>query len=836
MNKPVSNPYPFAGLTDEEVFIKSAQGISESKKSLWGNPQVKATINMVSEPMFILLVISATIYFILGEYNEAWFMTGAIILVSAISFYQEIREKKALAALQDYSQEKQKVIRNNAIIEIKTEELVSDDLVVCSEGNLIPADGFILSQNDFSVNESLLTGESLPVYKNMSSPELTQIFQGSQVTSGQCVMKIASIGKNTRLSQMGMKLDKMEYKKSPLQTEIDSFVTKMALIGLIFFVCICVITYFKTFNFTSSLLAGLTIAMSVLPEEIPVAFATFMALGAWRLIQKGIIVKKTDIVEALGSIRYLCLDKTGTITQNKMEMVMMYDFEKDEILEEKKFVESPELLEYAMWSSETEPFDQMEKSIHHFYKKNTKKDKRPLYRMIREYPLEGKPPYMTHVFGNGDGDIIIACKGAPEALITLCKLPKNDIERLEKNIHKMATLGYRILGVGKAQKIPITLPDAASEITMNFLGLIAFYDPPKPKINEFIQSVRKAGIDIKMITGDNPVTAINIGEKAGFGKMVLTVTQNELLQMDDATFDKTVVEYDIFARISPEVKLKIIYALQKSGLVAMTGDGVNDGLALKAANVGIAMGKKGTEIARLASSIILTDDKIEKIAEAVLMGRKIYGNLQKAIRYIISIHVPIILLVSIPLFFGWPYASIFSPIHIIFFEIIMGPTCSIVYENEPEEPGIMEKGPKKRTDGFISIKKLNVSIIQGLIITIAGLAVYKYGLHKDWSEHTIRTMIFILVITANITLTYANRSFYHSMLFMFSIRNNLLIWITGITIVTILMIYFIPSWRSFFELTNLSSEQFALSVICGIVSVLWFELYKIYKRSQNDID
>lgn len=832
MNSRKPNPYPFAGLSSEEAGRRLIQnGNPDGRQNVWQETWA-ITRDLVAEPMFLLLVACASIYFVLGETAEAWFMSGAIVVVSAISFYQEIRQKNALKALKEYTREKQKVIRDNKIVEIATEHIVPGDLVICAEGDLIPADGNLLFNPDFSVNESLLTGESLPVYKDKNSPELSTVFQGSMVTSGQCIFEVTATGISTRLGQMGAKMDEMKFKKSPLAIEISSFVTKMAGIGALFFIFICIISFLKSGDWAESLLAGLTIAMSVLPEEIPVAYTTFMALGAWRLIKDGIIVKKTDIVEALGNTKYLCLDKTGTITQNKMELVSMYDFAARRTVDNTHFHEATDILETAMWASESEPFDPMEKSIHHFYKKNAPADERTAFKMIFEYPLGGTPPTMTHVFSNLSGKTHVAMKGAPEAVLAYCNVSPEDQFRVRKEMDDMAALGYRVLGVAKARDIPDTMPEKQGDFDFIFLGLIAFFDPPKHNIDRFFKKMDKAGVQLKIITGDHKKTAVRIAETSGFKHATKAIDQNELEKADEKTFEEMVLSHNIFARISPEYKLRIIRVLEKQGIVAMTGDGVNDGLALKAANVGIAMGKKGTEIARLASSIVLTDDNIEKIADSVEMGRKIYTNLQKAIRYIISIHVPIILVVSVPLFLGWEYASIFSPVHIIFLELLMGPTCSVVYENEPPEKGIMDRDPMSRTGGFISWQKISISIFQGLVITLFALGMYTWGLQTGLEGATIRTMVFLLLISANILLTLTNRSFTYSLFTMLRVKNHLMTWILGLTVLLTAAILMIPPVRHFFELTELTWQQTLLSVAGGLLSVIWFEVYKWQKRSR----
>lgn len=828
------NSFPYKGLTDSEVTNSRKIHGQNITTTVETNHWFKAVLQHVIEPMFLLLLACATIYFILGQSGEGWFMVGALILVSLISLYQETKSKSALNALKVYTEEKCKVIRNNEEKEISRTELVLQDYVIVSEGNLVPADGKIIYTRDFSVNESLLTGESLAVFKNKEEQEDTFVFQGTLVSSGMCIYEVTAIGSQTKLGQIGHTIDQLEVAKSPLQIQINKFVTQMAGIGLIFFIGICVFSYLKTENWAESLLTGLTLAMSILPEEIPVAFSSFMALGAWRLINLGIIVKKTQLVEALGSAKILCLDKTGTITQNRMELKTVYNFESDKVIHFEQFSEQLSVLEYAMWASEPEPFDVMEVAIHDVYTEQFKADQRSSFNMVHEYPLGGKPPMMTHVYKNQDDEIVIAVKGAPEAIIYHSALSDEQIQKIEKQLNFFAKDGLRVLGVGKAIGYNMgDLPKIQQDFKFEFLGLIAFYDPPKEGISDIFKQLTQAGVETKIITGDNPITTLSIAKSIDFGSEKDLIVGDELQKMDESEFSKTVFTKTLFARINPDMKLKIINALKQKGLVAMTGDGVNDGPALKSADIGIAMGLKGTEIAKHASSIILTDDKIEKILDAISMGRKIYSNLRKAIRYIISIHIPIILVVSIPLFLNWPYATIFSPLHVIFFEIIMGPTCSIVFENEPIEKNIMNRGVEEREKAFLKGKELIISIIQGLAITLVILCVYYFGLSYSLIEDEIRSTVFVTMISANIFLTLANRSFFYSIFEGFKVKNGLLNLVLFVTVtLTILMVY-LPYLNQFFELAPLRISTFLWCVVLGAISVLWFEIYKWYLRRNN---
>ena len=832
--------HSISGLSKVEVEQSRMQNGLNSTEHQKKNNLLSSIIEMIKEPMFLLLLTATSIYFITADYGNGIFMAFAILLVSTISLYQESKSRNAIEALHKLTQPKSKVIREGELIEIPSEEIVLGDCIQCEEGTFIPADGAILQSNDFSANESIITGESLAVFKNEKS-ENNQIFQGTIVASGLAICKVTAIGSQTQLGKIGKSLDEIVEEKTPLQIQIGNFVTKMSLIGLVVFLLVWGINFYNSRILLDSLLKALTLAMSIIPEEIPVAFATFMALGAWRLMKMGVIVKQTKTVETLGSATVICTDKTGTITQNKMSLAQWYILKEDSFngtSNEKNKTplnsEELELISLSMWSSEPIPFDAMEMALHDAYTKTGIKDERPDYQMIHEYPLSGKPPMMTHIFENKNGNRIIAAKGAPEALMTCSSLSQKETDQIQKAIESMSEKGYRVLGVGVANFSGNDYPKTQQEFKFDFKGLVAFYDPPKANIKEVFETFYKAGIQVKIVTGDNALTTATIANQIGFRNSGKILNGDELMTMDDATLREKVMETSIFTRMFPEAKLKIIKALKENNqIVAMTGDGVNDGPALKSAHIGIAMGEKGTEIAKQAANLILIDDDFSKMTDAIAMGRKIYINLKKAIQYIISIHIPIIMIVFIPLVLGWIYPNIFSPVHIIFLEIIMGPTCSIIYENEPMEPNLMKQKPRPFTNTFFNLKEITISIIQGLVITLGLLFMYQYCIESDYTENATRTSIFLTLIASNIFLTLANRSFYYSVLTTLKYKNNLVGMIIGLTILVTASIVFIPVFRAFFMFDIVSPQQILWSTLVGFVAVFWVEFYKLYKRNKD---
>lgn len=821
----------------EQSRIKNGINSTDHQKK---NHLLSSITEMIKEPMFLLLLTATSIYFITADYGNGIFMAIAIILVSTISLYQESKSRNAIEALHKLTQPKSKVIRNGELIEIPSEEIVLGDCIQCEEGTFIPADGIIIQSNDFSINESIITGESLSIFKDKKSNN-NQVYQGTIVASGLAICKVTAIGSQTELGKIGKSLDDIIEEKTPLQIQIGNFVTKMSLIGLVVFLLVWGINYYNSKIILDSLLKALTLAMSIIPEEIPVAFATFMALGAWRLMKSGIIVKQTKTVETLGSATVICTDKTGTITENRMSLAQWYLLETDAFYgndnEKNKTqlnTKEQELLSLSMWASEPIPFDAMEIALHEAYTKMEIKDERPNYKMVHEYPLSGKPPMMTHLFENKNGDRIIATKGAPEALIACSALSEKQTNQILNAVQSMSEKGYRVLAVGIANFSGTDFPKTQQEFLFDFKGLVAFYDPPKANIKEVLETFYKAGIQVKIVTGDNAFTTATIANQIGFKNSEQILNGDELMNMDEATLREKVMKTNIFTRMFPEAKLKIIKALKENNqIVAMTGDGVNDGPALKSAHIGIAMGKKGTEIAKQAANLILIDDDFSKMTEAIAMGRKIYINLKKAIQYIISIHIPIIMIVFIPLVLGWIYPNIFSPVHIIFLEIIMGPTCSIIYENEPMEPNLMKQTPRPFTTTFFSLKEITISIIQGLAITLGLLGIYQYSTKNGFSEDLTRTMVFLTLISANIFLTLANRSFYYSMLSTLKYKNNLVLLIIGITLLITGFLLTIPVFKTLFQFESITFLQIGLSVLIGFVSVLWIEIFKFFRRRKE---
>jgi Ca2+-transporting ATPase len=831
----MTNESTVKGLTKSEVLSQRTRygtnAIQQKADRVFGH----VLKSVVLEPMFLLLLGSSFIYILLGEGSEAFILFIALLLVAGISFFQEFRSRKAIQALRKLSSPKANVIRDGLKQSVQTDDLVVGDLLLIEEGELIPADGQLFISNDFSVNESILTGEAFPVQKSAAQKET--VYRGCLVTSGSATVLVSMVGVNTQLGRIGISIQEVSVSQTPLQQQIKRFILSMVWIGVIAFVLVIGFAFYQTGSWTASLLQGFTMAMSVLPEEIPVAFSTFMALGAYRLMKhNNILVKQPQYVETLGSATVICADKTGTITQNNMQIQWIYDVRSNKWISATdenptEFVHT--IMENAVWSSETDPFDPMEKAIHQWYELNATIDLRANAHQIHEYPLSGKPPRMTHIFQVND-EIVISVKGGVEAILQQSNLTDSARANILLSAKSMAEKGLRLLGVGKSQWHEKHWPVSQDEFEFEFLGILAFQDPPKVNIQSTIQSFKNAGIQVKMITGDYPETAIAIAKEIGLIEVERFLTGASVMNMNDETLKVEAMKTQIFARMFPEAKLKVIRALQDCGeVVAMTGDGVNDGPALKAAHIGIAMGLRGSELAKSTAALILTDDDLSHMVDAVGMGRRIYDNLQNAIQYIISIHVPILLIVSIPCLFFWRIQDIFSPLHVIILELIMGPTCSIVFEREPMDPLAMNRPPRKYNDSFLTFRQLVFRIIQGLLISAACLIPAYFMINQGYSAEHVRTIVFSTLVLANMMLTLVNRSSIRSIFRRNTSLNRWMIAVLGAAaFLLIMLIYFKPAANQF-GFISLKLNEWIAVIGLAITSTLWVEGYKLFLRHQK---
>ncbi len=817
------------GLSPSEVAaqreLNGSNKAIKTRNLLWENIR-----SAVTEPMFILLMAACLIYFILRQFSEAFTMLAALLFVAGIDVFQNFRSQKAVKALRRITEKKTKVVRGGKETMIDVEDVVTNDVLICEEGTIIAADGNILSSNDFAINEAILTGESVSVEKFKGD----LVMQGTMVVRGYCYARVTAVGVNTTLSGIGQLVSTTGKEKTPLQLKVSAFVRVMVIAGSVAFAFVWIYYWWESGNFLTGLLHGLTMAMSVLPEEIPVALSTFMALGAYRLLKKGVIARSPKTVETLGSATVICLDKTGTLTQNLMKVSITYSAASGEEIDYSSSPKAGDVLEFAMWASEVNPFDPMEKSIHELYTQFSEIDRRTAYAMVKEFPLAGNPPVMTHIFRDDKGDTIISCKGALEGVLRLCKIEGEDQEKLLERGRTYAEKGLRVLGVARGEWEKASFPETQEEIDFTFLGIITFYDPPDPHIPEVIRSFYDAGLEVKMITGDYAETAMAVARQTGI-KGDRAMTGKQLAALNEVELVKAVKECNVFARVSPSVKLQVVDALKTGGeIVAMTGDGVNDAPALKAAHIGIAMGKRGTEVAKGAAGLVLAGDDLGKMIDAIFLGRRINENLTRAIRYIISIHIPIILLVTLPILFNWLPGMLFSPVHVVFLELIMGPTCSIIYENEPTPMEELRKPTPTENKNLIRVSQLTLTIVQGLMITAGCLGIGYYAHLSGMDDTKTRSLIFCTLILSNIFLTLVNRSFRQTVFATMRRKNVLIPIIISISLLLLVLILFVPSFNRLFLVTGLSVKELGISLMVALVSTMWIEVFKVVRNRKGE--
>lgn len=828
-------PLPAAGLRQteaEKLQLQSGKNLIRIRKRHF----LKFVLNIVAEPMFMMLAAATSVYFIVGENAEGIMTAVAILIVTAISVFQDVRSSNAVKALQAYTQEKTRVIRDNAERLIPPEDLVPGDIIILEEGNMVPADAKLVHENDFTVNESVITGESFPVKKDART-ENDVIYQGTTVNSGMCYASVTAIGSQTQLGKLGKAAEALSGPKTLLQKQVGRYVKQLAVFGITAFVLVWIVNYAQSGMVLQSLLFALVLAMAAIPEEIPVAFSSFMALGAYQLSRLGIISRNPQVIENLGAVDVICLDKTGTITENRMSVKSVFSFDNGKLSLAADGERRRQVLLYAMLASERAPFDAMEKAIVETAGSAGAARLPGSAIQVAEYPLEGRPPMMTHIY-RWEDTRIAAGKGAIERILNVCRLSGDVIKTIQEMARGEAAKGYRIIGIASAGCAEGELPETQDGFTWNFEGMLCLYDPPRKNVPGVIGRLHKAGIEVKLLTGDYPETAINISTQVGIRNHGKSISGDSVMAMNEEQLAAAAQEENIFARMFPEAKHRVIKALQAKGhIVAMIGDGVNDVPALKTADIGIAMGEKGAELARGSSDLVITDDNLDKLTEAIRQGRKIFVNLKKSIRYIITIHIPIILAVTLPLILGWPVANIFTPVHIIFLELIMGPTCSLFFEREPVESYIMEAGPRNRREGIMSRYEFGISIWQGLAVTAAVLGLYYVRMKDQRSLEEIRTEVLTALLFANFFLTFANRSFTAHFFQTIRYRNKLAPWVLTASLAFIAVILFVPQVRSVFGLVPLPLPGLLVCISLAFVSVGWYELYKYFKsrKQQNAV-
>ncbi|HEX2910746.1 MAG TPA: cation-translocating P-type ATPase [Chloroflexia bacterium] len=834
------------GLTQAEVQQRlRAEGYNELPSAKQRSVFAIA-LEVLKEPMFLLLLACGTIYLLLGDLTEALVLLSFVVLIMGITFFQERKTERALEALRDLSSPRALVLRDGKQQRIAGREVVRGDILLMAEGDRVPADAVLLYNLNLYADESLLTGEPVPVRKvtgnaasSLSRPggdDLPFLYSGTMVVKGQGVAEVLATGLNTEIGKIGKALKTLVPEDTRLQKEIRGLVVKLALGGVALCVLIAVIYSLARQDWLGGILAGLTLAMAILPEEFPVILTIFLALGAWRIAQKQVLTRRVPAIETLGSATVLCVDKTGTLTQNRMSISRLWA--EGQFYEDKPGDDTPlpeafhALVEHGILASQRDPFDPMEMAFHNFgstYLEGTE-HLHANWHLLREYPLSQHLLALSHVWkAPGTDEYVIAAKGAPEAIADLCHLSPEETTKVTRFVSEMAGSGLRVLGVARACFQQPVLPDNQHDFNFELIGLVGLADPIRPTVPAAIQECYRAGIRVVMITGDYPQTAQSIAHQIGLSPNDEVITGPELDVMDEVELQRRIKHVNIFARVVPEQKLQLVAALKADGeVVAMTGDGVNDAPALKAANIGVAMGERGTDVARESAALVLLDDDFSSIVEAVKLGRRIWDNIRKAIAYTLAVHVPIAGLSFFPVLFNWPLLLL--PVHIVFLEMIIDPACSIVFEAESEEGDVMNHPPRDPQESILGSKTLLLSILQGVTVLLVALVVYGIGLSIESAESTARGFAFSTLIAGNVALILVNRSWSRSAFSMLLVPNKALWWLLGGVTLFLGLALYVPFLNDLFQFSAMNPFKVLLCVIAGLLSVLWFEIYKLWKN------
>jgi P-type Ca2+ transporter type 2C len=821
----------------QEKFGKN-EIVGKGKKSFFS-----IIFEIVREPMFILLLSCGALYLFLGDIAEALMLLSFVFLVIGITIFQENKTERALDALRDLSSPRALVIRDGAQIRIAGKDVVMNDIIVLEEGDRVPADALLLSCTNLNVDESLLTGECMPVRKASSEgkeamnppggDDLPSIYSGTLVVSGSGIAKVKAIGMSTEMGKIGKSLDTLKQEKTLLQIETNQIVKIAAICGLI--ICIIVVlVYGLTRNdWIDSILAGLTLAMSILPEEFPVVLTVFLALGAWRMSKKDVLARKQHAIQALGSATVLCVDKTGTLTLNQMTIKQLSANDSFfDVSSSKNLPESyHELLEFGMLASRQQPFDPMEKAIKDvlFNRLGDTEHIHKDWKLIQEYPLSRQLLSISHVWKAERTEYVIAAKGAPEAIADLCHFNSVELRDLHKAINSMAEMGLRVLGVAKAEFRRMPLPSSQHDFEFRFVGLLGFEDPVRPTVAESVKECYDAGIRVVMITGDYPGTAKNIGRQIGLKNIDSLITGPELAAMSDSELQRKIKDTSIFARVVPEQKLKIVTALKANKeIVAMTGDGVNDAPALKAANIGISMGARGTDVAREASSVVLLDDDFSSIVDGIRLGRRIFDNIRKAMSYVLAVHIPIAGVTLLAVLFKWPL--LLFPAHIVFLELIIDPSCSIVFESVPEEKNIMKKSPRDPEEKIFNKRTVITSVLQGLFVIAVVASIFRIAMNLGQSEAQARAVSFCALVISNVGLIVANlsQSRVSFKTHILQSKNKSLFVVTGSAVLLLFFLLEVPLLQRLFSFAQIGWLEIAIGISAGILTVFWAELVKFF--------
>ncbi|RTL27004.1 MAG: cation-translocating P-type ATPase [Burkholderiales bacterium] len=794
---------------------------------------------VVAEPMFVLLVACGAIYLALGDRHEALMLLGFVFVVMGITFVQQRRTERSLEALKDLSSPQALVVRDGMSRKIASSALVCGDIVLLAEGDRVPADMQLVEAANLSVDESMLTGESVPVGKTASVPgDDGRVFSGGLITQGTARGLVIATGARSALGRIGQSLEGLGQEATPIQRETKGVVNRVAIGGLILAAGLGCAYWFRTHDGLHSLLAGLTLAMAVLPEELPVVMTLFLGLGAWRLTREHVLARSIPAVELLGATTVLCVDKTGTLTANRMAVRRLWSevsaYDCNDAATSPLQDDLHELLEFAVLASHRRAFDPMELAISESgqrllaHTEHLHED----WTLVDDYPLSGEMLAMSRVWQSPDrSERMIAAKGAPEAIVDLCHLDASRASVIAEQVATMAQDGLRVLGVARATFAASELPVNQHDFDFEFLGLVALEDPVRRDVPQAIKTCQEAGIRVVMITGDHPATAQAIARQAGIPGDGRVMTGSELAVLSEVQLRGRLADTHVFCRVQPDQKLRLVQAFRAQGdIVAMTGDGVNDAPALKAAHIGVAMGARGTDVAREAASLVLVNDDFGSLVTAVRYGRRVFANLRKAITFVVAVHVPIVGLSILPVMLGWP--SLLMPVHILFLQLIIDPACSVVFEAEPLEADAMRVPPRAIDARLFDTTVLMRGLWQGAGLLAVLVAVFKIAQIYCASDEVARALTFFVMVMSNLGLIFVNRYWTRAALNRSGAANRSFTWIAFATMVLLSCIFGLPEIARLFAFVAPPLPALVGGIGAVFASVLWFEFVKWVLRTR----
>ncbi len=829
------------GLTGVEAARRLAEGGPNELSRREQRSFLRIMAEVLREPMLQLLLAAGVIYLVLGDLGEALMLLAFAAFDVVLVSVQESRSEHTLAALTELTSPRALVIRDGAETRIAGREVVNGDILVVAEGDRVAADAVLLDCNDLTADESLLSGESVPVSKIAGARDapaappagdgLPWIYAGTVLVSGRGIAEVRATGPRSEIGKIGLSLAKIETADTPLHRETRRLVGWLAVLGVALSLALVILYGILRGDWLAGVLAGITLAMSLLPEEFPVVLAVFFVLGAWRIAQQGVLTRRAAAIETLGAATVLCTDKTGTLTQNRMAVARLSagGITREIGAGASGPLPAPfqRLLRYAVLASETTPFDPMETAFHQLADRVLTPADRvpPDWRLVHEYGLSAELPAMTHLWAApGSGTHVVAVKGAPEAVAGLCALDPAQQSTVGAAMEAMAADGLRVLGVAAGEWEGADWPASPRDIRFDFLGLTGLADPVRPAVPAAIARCRAAGIRVVMVTGDHPLTAAAIARQAGLDGSAV-VAGAALAGMSDREVADRARTTTIFARVAPDQKLRLVEALKADGeVVAMTGDGVNDAPSLKAAHIGIAMGRRGTDVAREAASLVLLEDDFTAIVSTMLLGRRIYDNLRKAMAYVTGVHVAIAGSALIPILLGWP--PLLFPVHVVFLEMIIDPVCSIVFEAEPPEEDMPTRPPRDPNGHLFGRAMLLRSAIQGAGALAAVIAVAIFSRASGYPDDTTRALAFGTLVLTNIGLILSNRSTERPLLATLARPNRWLWGAVSIALGALLLALYAPVMAGLFHFARPTAAELTIPLLAALGALIWFEALK----------